>query len=159
MDAKKRKRAVVLLVEDDPGDQELTRRALQEDVIRVDLRIVEDGEEAIAYLRREGRYAEPHAAPRPDLILLDLNLPKKDGRAVLQSVRADPSIGFIPIVVLTTSDQEADILRSYKLGCNSYITKPVDMQKFFTTIRDLGAYWFELVTLPRDTGSSSEAFE
>ena len=159
MHPKKRQRAVVLLVEDDPGDQEITRRALEEDVIRVDLRIVEDGEEAIAYLLRQGRYAAPQAAPRPDLILLDLNLPKKDGRAVLQAVRADPTIDFIPIVVLTTSDQEADILRSYKLGCNSYITKPIDVQKFFATIRELGTYWLELVSLPRDAAGSAEAFE
>src|SRR3990170_6777375 len=105
MHPKKRQRAVVLLVEDDPGDQEITRRALQEDVIRIDLRIVEDGEEAIAYLLRQGRYAAPQAAPRPYLILLDLNLPKKDGRAVLEAVRANPAIDFVPIVVLTTSDQ------------------------------------------------------
>ncbi len=101
------KRVVILLVEDDPGDQELTRRALQDDVLRTDLRIANNGEEALEYLQRQGRYAEPGAAPRPDLILLDLNMPKRNGREVLKEIKADEELCRIPIVVLTTSVQNA----------------------------------------------------
>ncbi len=142
------KRVVILLVEDDPGDQELTRRALQDDVLRTDLRIANNGEEALEYLQRQGRYAEPGAAPRPDLILLDLNMPKRNGREVLKEIKADEELCRIPIVVLTTSEQEADIVQSYDLGCSSYIQKPVDIDQFIAVVRRLGNYWFEIVTLP-----------
>jgi CheY-like chemotaxis protein len=142
------KRAVVLLAEDDPGDQELTRRALQEDVVRTTLYVVSDGEEAMDFLLRRGDYDNPAAAPRPDLLLLDLNMPKLDGRQVLQQIRRDEGLRRLPVVVLTTSKQEEDIIRSYELGCNSFITKPVGVEAFMRTVRELGSYWFELVTLP-----------
>lgn len=142
------KRVVILLIEDDPGDQELTRRALQNDVLRSDLRIVENGEEALDYLYRRGRFAARGAAPRPDLILLDLNMPRMGGREVLSQIKHDPELGRIPVVVLTTSIQETDIVKSYDLGCNSYIHKPVDIEQFIRVIRQLENYWFELVTLP-----------
>jgi len=126
----------------------LTRRALQEDVVRTTLYVVSDGEEAMDFLLRRGDYANPAAAPRPDLLLLDLNMPKLDGRQVLQQIRGDEGLRSLPVVVLTTSDQEVDVLRSYKLGCNSFITKPVGIEAFMRTVRELGSYWFELVTLP-----------
>lgn len=143
------KPAVVLLVEDDPGDQELTMRALTEDVFRADLRIVADGEEAIEYLHRRGRFAQADDSPIPDLILLDLNIPKLDGRDVLRNIKSDNRLKNLPVVVLTTSQQEADIVRSYGLGCNSFVTKPIDANRFVEVIRALGSYWFELVTLPK----------
>lgn len=135
-------------MEDDPGDQELTRRALQNERSRADLRIVDDGEEALLYLRREERFSGPSCAPRPDLILLDLNMPRMNGRELLQILKKDPDLGRIPVVVLTTSEQETDILRSYDLGCNSYIKKPVDMKQFVSAVQQFGNYWFDVVTLP-----------
>lgn len=148
--------AVVLLVDDDSGDQELTRRALADGVHRVDLRITSDGEEALDYLYRRGRFEDPALAPPPDLILLDLNMPRVDGRQVLMRVKADPELRSLPIVVLTTSQHETDILQSYSLGCNSFVSKPVTMEGFVTALRELGSYWFELVTLcePRPTGNA-----
>lgn len=146
-----RQRAVVLLVEDDPGDQELTRRALQEDVLRMDLRIVSDGAEALDYLLRRGQYQAPESSPRPELILLDLNMPKINGRQVLERMKGHPVLKHIPVVVLTTSNQEEDILRSYDLGCNSFVTKPVALEAFLSAVRELGHYWFELVALPSST--------
>lgn len=145
---KNRTRITILLAEDDPGDQELTRRALKNDTGRIDMRVVEDGMEALDYLRRQGAYVDPASAPRPDLILLDLNMPRMNGREVLQALKHDPDLGRIPVVVLTTSQQEADILRSYDLGCNSYIQKPVEMDQFVNVLQQLGKYWFEIVTLP-----------
>ena len=145
------KRATILLVEDDPGDQELTRRALEEDVVRTDLRIVNDGKEALDYLRREGSFSDPETSPKPDLILLDLNMPRIDGRQVLEKVREDPEISRIPVIALTTSDEEEDVVRSYDLGCKSFIKKPVEVETFIETIRELQHYWFELVTLPPDS--------
>jgi CheY-like chemotaxis protein len=142
----------VLLAEDDPGDQELTRRALEQDAIRVDLRIVGDGEEALDYLFRRGPYREAARAPRPDLILLDLNMPKMNGREVLEVLKQSPELCRIPVVVLTTSQQEADIVSTYDLGCNSYVQKPVDLEQFIDVVRKLGMYWFEVVTLPDGTG-------
>ena len=143
------KRVVILLAEDDPGDQELTRRALQEDVVRADLHIVCDGEELLDYLFRRGEYESPEKSPRPDLILLDLNMPKINGREALELLKQDVELSRIPVVVLTTSEQETDILRSYDLGCSSYIHKPVDIDQFISAIRKLGRYWFEVVTLPQ----------
>lgn len=145
---RKAKAAVILLAEDDRGDQELTRRALEEGKIRNDLRVVEDGEEALAYLYRRGKYKDPATSPRPDLLLLDLNLPRVDGRQVLEKVRSDSNLRPMPVVVLTTSRQEEDILRSYELGCNSFITKPADMDQFTRLIRTLDEYWFRTVVLP-----------
>lgn len=142
--------AVILLVEDDPEDQELTRRALRASKLRNRLVTVSDGEEALDYLYRRGAYSDPESSPRPDLILLDLNMPKLDGLAVLERVKQDACLRRIPVVVLTTSSQEEDILRSYDLGVNSYVTKPVRMEGFAKAIRDLEHYWFELVVLPND---------
>ncbi|HMQ17482.1 MAG TPA: response regulator [Phycisphaerae bacterium] len=144
--------AVVLLVEDDAGDQELTRRALTEGLLRVDLRIVSNGEEALDYLHHRGRHSDPARSPAPDLVLLDLNMPGLDGRDVLRVVKTDAALKSLPIVVLTTSRLEADILRSYDLGCNSFITKPVGVEGFVRAVQDLGAYWFELTTLPAGGG-------
>ena len=144
----KAKPAVILLAEDDRGDQELTRRALEEGKIRNDLRVVEDGEEALAYLYRRGKYKDPATSPRPDLLLLDLNLPRIDGRQVLEKVRSDSNMRRMAVVVLTTSRQEEDILRSYELGCNSFITKPVGMEQFIRVIHALEEYWFQIVVLP-----------
>jgi CheY-like chemotaxis protein len=142
------RRAVVLLAEDDPADQELTRRAFQDDVLKADLRIVPNGEAALDYLRRRESFADPEQAPRPDLVLLDLNMPRIGGKQVLREMREDPELRRIPVVVLTTSQQEEDILRSYSLGCNSFVTKPADIDLFIQTIRKLGSYWLELVALP-----------
>lgn len=148
MEGRKSRAAVVLLVEDDSGDQELTRRALMSDVHRVDLRVVNDGEQALDYLYRRGAYSDLRSAPPPDLMLLDLNMPKLDGREVLKTIKDDPRFRLMPVVVLTTSQQETDILRSYDLGCNAFVTKPVDIDNFIDAIRRLQSYWFDLVTLP-----------
>ena len=145
---RKGKPAVILLAEDDPGDQELTRRALQDEIVQSILYIVSDGEEAMDFLLRRGNYENAADAPRPDLMLLDLNMPKLDGRQVLHQIRSHASLRRLPVVVLTTSKQEEDIIRSYDLGCNSFITKPVEVDSFMRTVRGLGSYWFELVTLP-----------
>jgi len=148
---KEAKPAIILLVEDDRSSQELTRRALSESKIRNELRIVEDGEEALAYLFRRGKYKDPATSPKPDLLLLDLNLPGVDGRDVLEQIRADSKLRRMAVVVLTTSRQEEDILRSYELGCNSFITKPVDMNQFMQVIQALERYWFQIVVLPPKT--------
>ena len=137
-----------MLAEDDRGDQELTRRALEQSRIRNDLYIVEDGEEALDYLLRRGRYEDPASSPKPDLMLLDLNMPKMDGKQLLKQMRADPNLRRIPVVALTTSQQESDIIRTYDLGANSYIVKPVDMDQFINAIKILKDYWFQIVVLP-----------
>ncbi|KPL01079.1 MAG: chemotaxis protein CheY [candidate division Zixibacteria bacterium SM23_73_3] len=142
------KPAVILLAEDDPGDQELTRRALEQSRIRNELHIVEDGEEALDYLLRRGKYEDPTTSPKPDLMLLDLNMPKMDGKQLLEQMRADPRLRRIPVVALTTSKQENDIVRTYDLGANSYIVKPVNMDQFVSAIKILKDYWFQIVVLP-----------
>ena len=126
----------------------MTRRALAQSRIRNELYIVEDGEEALDYLLRRGRYQDPDSSPKPDLMLLDLNMPKMDGKQLLQQMRADPSLRRIPVVALTTSEQENDIIRTYDLGANSYIVKPVDMDQFVNAIKVLKDYWFQIVVLP-----------
>ncbi|MBI2435923.1 MAG: response regulator [Candidatus Hydrogenedentes bacterium] len=138
---------VLLLVEDDPGDQELTRRALEAGALKTHLYVVNDGEEALDFLHHRGKYAVVEAAPRPDLILLDLNLPRLDGRQVLEAILRDPDLYRISVVVLTTSEHENDIRAAYDLGVNSYIIKPSDMQKFIHAVRCLQEYWFGVVTL------------
>jgi len=148
MSRAKPKSAIILLVEDDPDDQALTKRALEGSKLRNELRVVDDGEQALDYLFQRGEFADPNMSPRPDLILLDLNLPKLDGRAVLKEIKESPDLRRIPVVILTTSSQEEDILRSYDLGVNSYITKPLRMEGFIEVVRDLERYWFELVVLP-----------
>ena len=140
-------RFTILLAEDEPADAHLVKTALSESHILADLRHVQDGREVIEYLRREGpRFA---AAPRPDLILLDLNMPRMDGRECLAALKQVPEFADIPVVVLTTSEVERDVLASYKLGAAGFITKPLDVLQFITAIRDLGVYWFDLVRLPQ----------
>lgn len=138
----------ILMADDDADDRMLTCEALAESRLGNDLRFVEDGEELLDYLRRRGRYSDPDAAPRPGLILLDLNMPKKDGRQALQEIKADPELRRIPIVVLTTSRAEEDILRTYDLGANSFIPKPVTFDGLVSLVRGLGEYWLSIVTLP-----------
>ncbi len=142
------KAAVILLVEDDPGDQELTRRALEEGKVRNELFIVQDGEEALDYLYHRGKYQDANLSPRPDLILLDLNMPKLNGKQVLERIRMDPELRRLAVVILTTSRQEEDIIRTYDLGVNSYITKPVDFEQLTRLVHALEAYWFQVVVLP-----------
>jgi len=137
----------ILLVEDNPGDVELTREALLDSKMHMNLSVVSDGVEALAFLRREGSYAD---APHPDLILLDLNLPKKDGRAVLGEIKQDSVLRHIPVVVLTSSRAEQDILRAYDLHANCYVTKPVDFDQFITIVRSIEQFWFTVVRLPRE---------
>ncbi|HRX84160.1 MAG TPA: response regulator [Phycisphaerae bacterium] len=149
MGAGKRQRAVVLLIEDDPGDQELTRRALAGGPTHMELRIVEDGEQALDYLFARGEFTDRQRAPRPDLIILDLNLPRVDGREVLRQIKTDAELGTIPVVVLTTSKRCEDIQASYALGCNSFITKPMELGESVDGLQRLGSYWLELVALPR----------
>ncbi len=144
-------KAVVLLAEDNPADQNLTRRALEDARVDADLKIVEDGVEAMAYLRREGAYADPAESPRPDLFLLDINMPRMDGKQVLKEVKADPDLRSVPVVMLTTSQQEIDVLESYNLGVNAYIAKPVDMDQFITAIQNLQQFWLVLAVLPPKT--------
>ena len=135
----------ILMVEDSPGDVRLTKEALKEAKVLNHISVVEDGVEAMAFLRREGAHAE---APRPDLILLDLNLPRKDGREVLAEIKADPALTQIPVVVLTTSQAEQDILRSYQLHANCYITKPVDLDQFISVIKSVETFWLTVARLP-----------
>jgi two-component system, chemotaxis family, response regulator Rcp1 len=135
----------ILLVEDNPGDVRLTEEALKEGKVVNRLNVVPDGVEALAYLRKEGEYA---SAETPDLMLLDLNLPKKDGREVLAEVKEDPELRMIPVVVLTTSRDEQDILKSYDLHANCYITKPVDFEQFISVVRAIEDFWLSVVKLP-----------
>src|ERR1700742_433480 len=135
----------VLLVEDDPGDVLMTQEAFTEHKVRNNLTVVNDGVEALAYLRREGAYAD---ATRPDLILLDLNLPRKDGREVLAEIKADPDLSLIPVVVLTTSGADDDVVRSYRLHANAYVTKPVDFEQFVGVVRQIDDFFIGVVRLP-----------
>ena len=136
----------ILLVEDNPGDARLTIEAMREAKMSNRIHVVEDGVEAMQFLRREGRFGD---APRPDLILLDLNLPKKDGRAVLAEVKADPALRRIPVVVLTTSRAEEDVLRAYDLHANCYVTKPVDLAQFIKIVAQIEEFWIKVVVLPK----------
>jgi len=138
----------VLLVEDDPGDILMTREAFEEHKVRNRLNVVSDGVEALAYLRREGRYAD---AVRPDLVLLDLNLPRRDGREVLAEIKKDEDLHHIPVVVLTTSQADEDILCSYQLHANAYVTKPVDFDRFISVVRQIDDFFVSVVKLPPRT--------
>jgi two-component system response regulator len=145
----------ILMADDDPDDRELTREAFQEARLANDVRFVEDGVELMAYLRRQGKYADPAASPRPGLILLDLNMPRKDGRECRAEIKADPQLRTIRVIVLTTSKAEEDIVRSYELMASSYITKPVTFDALVEVVKTLGKYWLEIVELPdadRDAG-------
>jgi CheY-like chemotaxis protein len=152
----------ILLVEDNPGDVELTAEALRAGKISNQMNVVEDGESAMAYLRKQGGYA---GTPFPDVILLDLNLPRKDGREVLEEIKADSQLKKIPVIILTTSQAEEDILRAYNLAANCYITKPVDLDQFTKVVQAIEEFWFTVVKLPpnlsshEDTSGAAGAFE
>lgn len=145
----KERSLTILVAEDDADDRLMLREALEENRLANDLRFVDDGEELMDYLSRRGKYLDPETCPRPGIILLDLNMPKKDGREALREIKSDPALRQIPVVVLTTSKAEEDILRTYNLGVNSFITKPVTFENLVRVTRDLGKYWFEIVELPR----------
>ncbi len=140
----------ILMADDDADDRLMTREAFDEARLANDLRFVEDGEELMDYLNKKGKYAEPADAPRPGLILLDLNMPKKDGREALKEIKSDPNFKQIPIVVMTTSKAEQDIYSSYDLGVNSFITKPVSFEGMVFVITTLAQYWFQIVKLPEE---------
>src|SRR3984885_11479980 len=140
----------VLLVEDSPGDVRLTREAFKDAKVHINLHVASDGNEAMAFLLRKEGYA---SVPRPDLILLDLNLPKKDGKEVLTEIKESPTLKSIPVVILTTSASEADILRSYRLHANCYITKPVGLNGFLEVIKSIDSFWLSVVKLPREARS------
>lgn len=142
----------ILMAEDDPDDRLLSQEALKEARLANELYFVEDGEELMDFLCRYGKYTDPATSPRPGLILLDLNMPKKDGREALQEIKGNPDLRVIPVVVLTTSMAEEDILRSYDLGVSGYITKPVKFEELIDVMKILGKYWFEIVELPNSKG-------
>jgi CheY-like chemotaxis protein len=138
----------ILLADDDADDRMLAQDALKESRLANDLRFVENGEELLQYLRRQGPYQRPDSSPAPGLILLDLNMPRMDGREALREIKSDPDLRHIPVVILTTSKAEEDIYRTYNLGVNSFITKPVTFDGLVAVMRTLGTYWFEIVELP-----------
>jgi chemotaxis family two-component system response regulator Rcp1 len=139
----------ILLVEDNPGDVRLTQEALREGKVKNNLHVARDGVEALAFLRREGVHKD---AVRPDLVLLDLNLPRKDGREVLAEIKADPKLKMLPVVVLTTSSAENDIVNTYSLHANCYITKPVDLEQFVKVVKSIDDFWLTVVRLPSERG-------
>lgn len=139
---------IFLMADDDPDDRVLTKSALKESKVLNELFFVEDGEELMDYLKLEGKYTNPDDAPRPSVILLDLNMPKKDGREALKEIKSDPNLRRIPVVIMTTSKAEEDIVRSYDLGANSYITKPVTFERLIELMKTMGQYWVEFVELP-----------
>jgi len=141
------KTITILMADDDPDDRVLTREALMENKLANDLHFVEDGEELMDFLKRQGKY-EQQNTPRPGLILLDLNMPRKDGREALSEIKADPELRSIPIIVLTTSKAEEDIVKSYDLGVSSFITKPVTFDDLVKVAKAIGEYWFGIVVLP-----------
>ncbi|MEL7037256.1 MAG: response regulator [Cyanobacteria bacterium J06592_8] len=145
---KQRKSITILVAEDDEDDRFLMQEALEENRLANDLHFVEDGEELMDYLLHQGQYSDPESSPRPSLILLDLNMPRKDGREALKEIKANPDLRQIPIVVLTTSKAEEDILRTYDLGVSSFIGKPVVFESMVQIMKMLGTYWFEIVELP-----------
>lgn len=140
---------VILMADDDPADVRLTQKALEECRLKNDFRHVPDGQALVDYLKRRGPYADPAVSPRPGLILLDLNMPGKDGRTALSEIKADPDLKRIPVVILTTSKADEDIARSYDLGANSFVSKPVTFDGLVEVVRTLDSYWFQLVALPR----------
>jgi CheY-like chemotaxis protein len=148
-----RKLVTILMADDDMDDREFARTAMQESRLMNELRFVEDGEELLDYLYRRGAYSDPKSSPRPGLILLDLNMPRKDGREALREIKSDPALRQIPVVVLTTSKAEEDILRSYDLGANCFISKPVTFNGLVEVVKVLDKHWFQIVELPRTAGS------
>jgi CheY-like chemotaxis protein len=149
MPHKKARRVVILIADDDAEDRLLVKEAMEEGRVANRLEFVEDGEELLDYLRNRGKYADKKQYPSPGLILLDLNMPRKDGREAMKEIKSDPQLRVIPIVVLTTSKAEEDILRTYDLGVNSFITKPVTFSSLVNIMQTLEKYWFEIVELPR----------
>jgi CheY-like chemotaxis protein len=145
----------ILMADDDPEDRQLTKEAFEENRLTNDLRFVENGEEMLDYLNRRGKYTDPESSPRPGLILLDLNMPLKDGREALQEMKADPRFKSIRVVVMTTSQADEDIAHSYSLSASSYIMKPVTFEGLLEVIRVLGKYWLEIVQLPENTDDSA----
>jgi two-component system response regulator len=144
------KPVTILMADDDPDDRQLTREAFEEARLANDLRFVEDGVELLDYLNRRGKYADPASSPRPGIILLDLNMPRKDGREALEELKADPRFRAIRVIILTTSKAEEDILRSYNLSAASYITKPVTFESLVDVVKTIGKYWLEIVELPEN---------
>ena len=144
----------ILMADDDPDDRQLTREAFEEAKLANDLRFVEDGVELLDYLHRRGKYADPASSPRPGIILLDLNMPRKDGREALQELKQDPRFRAIRVIILTTSKAEEDILRTYNLSAASYITKPVTFEALVDVVKTLGKYWLEIVELPENGDSA-----
>ncbi|RYU94144.1 response regulator [Emticicia agri] len=146
---KDRKSIVILMADDDPDDRSMTKEALEENFLLNELRFTEDGAELMDYLKRRGKYSDPESSPRPGVILLDLNMPKKDGRECLREIKSDDDLRSIPVIVLTTSKAEEDILRTYDLGVNSFVTKPVTFVELVEVMKNLGNYWFDIVQLPK----------
>ena len=146
---------VILMADDDEDDILLTRKALQQGKLLNELYCVSDGEELLDYLLHQGDYTDAAKAPRPGIILLDLNMPRKDGREALKEIKANPDVNDIPVVVFTTSKAEEDIYRSYKLGVNSFITKPVTFDRLIEVMQMIGKYWFEIVTLPPEENNGA----
>jgi two-component system response regulator len=144
------KPVTILMADDDPDDRELTREAFAESRLVNDLRFVEDGEQLLDYLHRRGKFSDPADSPWPGIILLDLNMPRKDGREALQEIKADPRFRGIRVVIMTTSKAEEDVVRSYNLSAASYITKPVTFERLVEVVKTLGKYWLEIVELPPD---------
>ena len=140
----------ILMADDDPDDRQLTREAFEEAKLANDLRFVEDGVELLDYLHRRGKFADPAGSPRPGIILLDLNMPRKDGREALRELKQDPRFRAIRVIILTTSKAEEDILRTYNLSAASYITKPVTFEALVDVVKTLGKYWLEIVELPEN---------
>src|SRR3954454_2933574 len=149
-----RRPITILMADDDADERQMTKEAFEESHLNNDLRFVEDGVELLDYLKRRGKYINPFSAPRPGLILLDLNMTKKDGREALREIKADPRLKSIRVVVLTTSKAEEDILRSYDLSASSYITKPVTFESLLDVVKTLGKYWLEIVELPENGDSA-----
>jgi CheY-like chemotaxis protein len=144
-----RKPVTILMADDDEDDRDFARQAIQENRLANELRFVEDGEELLDYLYRRGRFSDPKDSPRPGLILLDLNMPRRDGREALREIKSDPSLRQIPVVVLTTSKTDEDILRSYDLGANCFISKPVTFEGLVDVVKVLDRHWLQIVELPR----------
>jgi two-component system response regulator len=151
------KPVTILMADDDPDDRQLTREAFEENHLANDLRFVEDGEELLDYLHHRGKYADPATAPWPSIILLDLNMPRKDGREALQEIKKDPRFRGIRVVIMTTSKAEEDVVRSYDLSAASYITKPVTFERLVEVVRALGKYWLEIVELPPNGNGNAPA--
>lgn len=152
--SRKTEAITILVADDDPEDCMLLKEAFQESRLVNSLRFVSDGQELVDYLYRQGRFGDPAESPRPGLILLDLNMPKKDGREALGEIKSDPDLRRIPVVILTTSKAEEDIFRSYDLGVNSYVTKPVTFESLVEVVRTLRQYWFGIVQLPPESPSN-----